>query len=64
MNTIMKYGIIIQPNVSEIMLPDESDRIFYDAAKSASAYLITGNLKHYPNEPHILLPAEFLKILG
>ena len=31
-------------------MPDESDRIFYDTAKAVNAYLVTGNLKHYPEE--------------
>ena len=48
---------------SKISLPDESDRKFYDVAKAASAYLITGNTKHYPDEPFILPPAEFIKLI-
>jgi hypothetical protein len=41
-------------------MPDESDRVFYDVAKTAGAYLITGNTKHFPQEPFILTPAEFV----
>jgi len=61
---IKELGLLIEPNVSDIELPDESDRIFYDTAKAAGAYLITGNLKHYPEEPHILLPAKFMEAIG
>ena len=50
--------------VSDIPLPDESDRVFYDVARSCGAYLITGNLKHYPVEPFIVTPAQFLDIWG
>ena len=39
---------------------DESDRPFYDVAKAASAFLITGNKRHYPDEPFIMTPREFL----
>ena len=49
--------------VSEIFLPDESDRKFYDIAKSCDAFLITGNIKHYPNEPMIVTPSFFLTLL-
>ena len=49
---------------SNIDMTDESDRIFFDVAKSAEALLITGNKKHYPSEPFILDPAEFLKRLN
>ena len=61
-NLIEKYGISIQPERSNILLPDESDRIFYDTAKAVNAYLITGNLKHYPEESHIISPAQFIEI--
>jgi putative PIN family toxin of toxin-antitoxin system len=40
----------------------ETDRKFYDVAKAASAVLVTGNAKHYPNEPFIMSPAQFLTI--
>ena len=63
-NLIEKYGISIQPEISTMPLPDESDRIFYDTAKEVNAYLITGNLKHYPEEPHILTPARFIEIFN
>jgi hypothetical protein len=41
-------------------MPDEDDRVFYDTAKTAGAYLIPGNTKHFPQEPFILTPAQFL----
>jgi putative PIN family toxin of toxin-antitoxin system len=51
------------PKTSTIPLfADETDRKFYDLAKSANAYLVTGNIKHFPQEPKILTPADFLKI--
>jgi hypothetical protein len=39
---------------------DESDRVFYDVAVAGSAMLITGNLKHYPDAPNVIAPADFL----
>jgi len=55
-------SVIILP--SSIRLPDESDRKFFDTTKYCEAYLITGNIKHYPKDPMILTPARFLDILG
>jgi len=55
-------SVIILP--SAIKLPDESDRKFYDTAKYCDAYLITGNIRHYPKDPLIVTPAGFLDILG
>jgi len=63
LNVIKKYGLLIQPTIiSEIPFIDESDRIFYDTAKAGNAYLVTGNLKHYPEESHILTPAQFVEM--
>ena len=59
---IVNIGVMVNPAVSEISLPDESDRVFYDTANAAGAYLITGNKKHYPEETHILTPAQFLEL--
>jgi putative PIN family toxin of toxin-antitoxin system len=33
---------------SDIPMPDNKDRAFYDLAKSCKARLLTGNIKHYP----------------
>ena len=60
---IESVGDLIEPVASKIPLPDESDRVFYDTANAANAYLITGNLKHYPEESHILTPAQFVEML-
>lgn len=52
-------GISIVAERSDIPLPDESDRKFYDVARSAGALLVTGNKRHFPAEPFILTPNEF-----
>ena len=54
------YGISIHPIASDCSMPDESDRIFYDTALTASAMLITGNRKHYPANSCIITPADFI----
>ena len=61
LSTITKFGVLIEPTAGDIPMTDETDRIFYDTAKTAKAILITGNLKHYPVEPFIMLPADFIK---
>ena len=61
---IKEKGIIIVPNISTIMLPDESDRIFYDTAKEANAILITGNIKHFPKTDFIKTPAVYLEYIN
>ena len=56
-------GLNIVSKPSNMILPDEADRKFYDTAVAADAILITGNKKHYPHEPFILDPAEFLDLV-
>ncbi|MCL1911238.1 MAG: putative toxin-antitoxin system toxin component, PIN family [Leptospirales bacterium] len=58
---IRSIGISFNPHHSNIKMPDESDRIFYDTAKESKSILITGNLKHFPKEAFIMSPSDFLK---
>ena len=60
---LVKYGKNCSVPNSDIFLPDESDRIFYDVAKVYKTILITGNKKHYPSEPFVLNPREFMDFL-
>lgn len=59
-NLIKKIGFSFDPLPGKIRLPDEKDRIFYDTAKESGSVLITGNIKHYPNESFIMLPNTFV----
>jgi hypothetical protein len=61
---VFACGRIIEAIGVDILLPDEDDRPFYEVAKAANAYLITGNLKHFPQEPFILSPADFLALIN
>jgi len=61
-NKIKTDGLAVAVKPSKIILADESDRIFYDVAKSCNAYLITANIKHYPNERFIINPFDFIKL--
>lgn len=40
---------------------DESDKKFYEVAKFCDAKLITGNIKHFPNDKLVLSVPEFLE---
>ena len=61
LNAIRLYGERVEPTPSTIPMIDEDDRVFYDAAISAGAYLVTGNTRHYPSESFIYTPVEYLK---
>ena len=51
----------------EDILPDPKDIVFYEVVmeqrKTDDAYLVTGNLKHFPSSPYIVTPREMLEIL-
>ena len=58
---IVNRGLSVTIIPSIFSLIDESDRKFYDVAKSVNAYLITGNTKHFPSEDFIMSPRKFLE---
>lgn len=48
-----------------IDFPDPKDIVFYEIAISKeNAYLVTGNIKHFPVRSFIVSPAEMVEILG
>jgi putative PIN family toxin of toxin-antitoxin system len=59
---IQDLGVSVTAKPSTIDLPDESDRKFYDVAKTVSAYLVTGNTRHFPKEDRVLTPAELVRL--
>ena len=61
LHEITKNGFFADHIESDTLFVDESDRKFYDTAKVNEAILITGNTKHYPNEPFVMTPDFFLK---
>lgn len=40
---------------------DEADKKFYEVAKFCGAVLVTGNLKHFPEDPQIVSVTDFLE---
>lgn len=66
LSAIEKYGILIDPAPSGVILPDMKDLPFYEVIlekHNDEAYLVTGNIKHFPKEPFIVTPRELLDIL-
>ena len=58
---IRSIGFSFDPLPSGIKLLDEADRVFYDTAKESGSILISSNVKHFPRESFVMLPADFLK---
>ena len=63
-DAIMREGISSYRVTSNESFPDPKDIVFYEVAMSKEdAYLVTGNIKHFPKKPIVVTPAEMLKIL-
>jgi len=52
----------VLPEPVSIDFPDPDDKMFWEVAKSGNAlYIVTGNMKHFPDDPIVLTPAEFFE---
>ncbi len=64
---IRQFGLAVSPSPTGEVLPDMDDLVFYEVVmekrKADDAYLITGNLKHFPVREYIVTPAEMMSIL-
>ena len=64
-NAIQNKGISAERVPSGESFPDSDDAVFYEVALSKEdAYLVTGNIKHFPKKPIVVTPAEMLEILN
>lgn len=66
-NGLKKDSVFVTEESLDIDLPDPKDVVFYEVVmekrKNDEAYLVTENIKHFPKEPFIVTPREFLDIL-
>lgn len=64
---LIKRGIFLDPAAVEDYVSDPDDAIFYEVVMEgrtvADAYLVTGNLKHFPAKPYVVTPKEMLDIM-
>ena len=66
LSAIEKYGVLVNPSATGVTLPDMKDLPFYEVVmekREDDAYLVTGNLKHFPAEPFIVTARQMLDIL-
>ena len=64
---IQEKGIIIEREQSLEDFIDKDDIVFFEIVMSArntmDAYLITGNMKHYPVRSYVVTPREMIEII-
>lgn len=60
-------SVFVDAEALEWGLPDAKDKVFYEVVmeecKSEDAYLVTGNLRHFPAKPFVVTPREMLDII-
>lgn len=67
LSAIEKFGVLVEPAPTGEILPDMKDLPFYEVVmekRENDAYLVTGNIKHFPAKPFIVTAREFLNILN
>lgn len=64
---INRFGIYLDAEELDIVFLDSKDRVFYEVVmeerKSENAYLVTGNIKHFPEKPYVVTPRQMLDII-
>ena len=60
-------AIYVDAEHLDVELPDPKDLVFYEVVmegrKEEESYLVTGNIRHFPNRPYIVTPREMLDII-
>jgi putative PIN family toxin of toxin-antitoxin system len=66
-DAIIKRGFAVDAGPIEDVLPDPKDVVFYavtlEQKKQDDAYLVTGNIKHFPKVNFVVTPREMLDII-
>lgn len=61
---VVRTGLCLGRTPSDEVFPDLDDAVFYEVALSKEgAFLVTGNLRHFPKSPIVVTPAEMIRIL-
>lgn len=67
LNEMSDRGICVDAERLTVDLPDPKDIVFYEVVmeerKEEDAYLVTGNIRHFPNKPFIVTPREMIDII-
>ena len=67
MDFMRKNGIFLEKILSDEKFNDPDDAVFYEIAlsaiKSREAYLVTGNIRHFPQKEFVVTPRDILNIV-
>lgn len=64
---IEQRGIYVDIEETDIVLPDPKDIVFYAVVmqkrKTEDAFLVTGNIKHFPEKIYVVTPRQMIDII-
>ena len=67
LNFIAQNGLLLEKTAVQETLSDPDDAVFYEivmsARKNRDAYLVTGNIRHFPAKNFVVTPREMLEIV-
>ena len=75
LSSFHQRGLYVDAEELDIELPDPKDRVFYEVVmeeryevvmeerKEEDAYLVTGNIMHFPEKPYVVTPRQMLNII-
>ena len=63
-----EQGEFIDTGQTDIAFSDPKDAVFYEIVmekrkETGNAYVVTGNIKHFPKQPFVVTPREMLDLL-
>lgn len=68
LDELKKRAVYSDYGLTEDAIPDPKDIIFYavlmEKRKDEDAYLVTGNIKHFPMRTYVVTPREMLDIIA
>ena len=68
MSKLQEKGLFLDKTSTKEKFIDQKDIVFYEIVltgrKDTGAYLVTGNLKHFPNKAFVVTPKEMIDIIN
>lgn len=65
LDAIQSLGLNCERKPAHCLMPDPDDIVFYEISLSREdAYLVTGNLKHFPKNGRVVSPADMVQIVS
>ena len=60
-------GVFVDAERLDLDFPDPKDTVFYEVVmedrKGRDSYLVTGNVKHFPQKPFVVTPRQMIDII-